>query len=184
MIETLTVITLCVLFLVFFRPGKTPPLDNPLVIERPGKYKMTLAPKLNLAQPFIEAISGQMDKLSLSAQHGNTVQCFAVNDKQVAANKNNVYLLAIVLREGMLYFLAEPPKSDDPAIILKPSKTLPRICLQIFRRLMREARYLAKISSMPCNRCRGSEVLLSTYCRTRRMFSPASAAGARRCYLA
>jgi len=123
MIETLTVITLCVLFLVFFRPGKTPPLDNPLVIERPGKYKMTLAPKLNLAQPFIKAISGQMDKLSLSAQHGNTVQCFAVNDKQVAANKNNVYLLAIVLREGMLYFLAEPPKSDDTGNYLETIKT-------------------------------------------------------------
>lgn len=52
MIETLTIITLSVLFLIFFRPGKTPPLDNPMVIERPGKYHVTLAPQLNLAQPF------------------------------------------------------------------------------------------------------------------------------------
>ncbi len=122
MIETLTVITLCVLFLVFFRPGKTPPLDNPLVIERPGKYKMTLAPKLNLAQPFIEAISGRMDKLDISAQHGNAVQCFAVSDKQVAANKSDVYLLAIIIREGMLYFLAEQPKSDGPGNYLETIK--------------------------------------------------------------
>lgn len=122
MIETLTIITLCVLFLVFFRPGKTPPLDNPLVIERPGKYKMTLAPKLNLAQPFIEAISGRMDKLDISVQHGNTVQCFAVNDKQVAANKSDVYLLAIIIREGMLYFLAEQPKSDGPGNYLETIK--------------------------------------------------------------
>jgi regulator of protease activity HflC (stomatin/prohibitin superfamily) len=123
MIETLTVITLCVLFLVFFRPGKTPPLDNPLVIERPGKYKMTLAPKLNLAQPFIEAISGRMDKLNISVQQGNAVRCFAVNDKQVAANKSDVYLLAIIVRQGMLYFLAEQPKSDSPGNYLETIKS-------------------------------------------------------------
>jgi len=122
MIETFTVITLCVLFLVFFRPGKTPPLDNPLVIERPGKYKMTLAPKLNLAQPFIEAISGRMDKLDISAKHGNAVQYFAVNDKQVTANKSDVYLLAVIIREGMLYFLAEQPKSDNPVNYIETIK--------------------------------------------------------------
>lgn len=63
MIETFTIIILSVLFLAFFLPGKTPPLNNPLVIEHPGQYHMTLAPQLNLAQPFIEEvvklISGQ-----------------------------------------------------------------------------------------------------------------------------
>jgi len=60
MIETITIITLSVLFLIFFRPGKTPPLNNPLVIERPDHYHMTLPPQLNLAQPFIEAVAAQI----------------------------------------------------------------------------------------------------------------------------
>ncbi len=131
MIETLTLITLCVLFLVFFRPGKTPPLNSPLVIERPGKYKMTLAPKLNLAQPFIEAISGRLDKLNISAQHGNALQCFSISDKQVA-NKSDVYLLAIIMREGMLYFMAEQPISNNPGNYLETIKTFAKDVLADF----------------------------------------------------
>lgn len=129
MIETLTLITLCVLFLVFFRPGKTPPLDSPLVIERPGKYKMKLAPKLNLAQPFIEAISGRLDKLNISAQQGNALQCFTISDKQVATNKSDVYLLAIIMREGMLYFMAEQPISNNPGNYLETIKTFAKDAL-------------------------------------------------------
>lgn len=132
MIETLTLITLCVLFLVFFRPGKTPPLDSPLVIERPGKYKMTLAPKLNLAQPFIEGISGRLDKLNLSAQQGNAMQYFSISDKQVASNKSDVYLLAIIMREGMLYFMAEQPISNNPANYLETIKTFAKDALADF----------------------------------------------------
>ena len=131
MIETLTLITLCVLFLVFFRPGKTPPLDSPLVIERPGKYKMTLAPKLNLAQPFLEAISARLDKLNISAQRGNALQCFSISDKQVA-NKSDVYLLAIIMREGMLYFMAEQPTSNNPGNYLETIKTFARDALADF----------------------------------------------------
>jgi hypothetical protein len=132
MIETLTLITLCVLFLVFFRPGKTPPLDSPLVIERPGKYKMTLAPKLNLAQPFIEAISVRLDKLNLSAQQGNALQFFSISDKQVAAKKRDVYLLAIIVREGMLYFMAEQPISSNPGNYLDTIKTFAKDVLADF----------------------------------------------------
>lgn len=132
MIETFTLITLCVLFLVFFRPGKTPPLDSPLVIERPGKYKMTLAPKLNLAQPFIEAISGRLDKLNISTQHCNVVLCFAVGDKQVAAKKSDVYLLAIIVRGGMLYFMAEQPMSSDPDNYLDTIKSFAKDVLADF----------------------------------------------------
>ncbi len=123
MIETLTVITLGILFLVYFRPGKTPPLENQLVIERPGKYKIILAPRLNLAQPFIEAIIDRLDKLNVSTKHGCAIQCFAVSDKQVAASHGDVYLLAVIVREGMLYFLAEQPFSDNPGNYLETIKT-------------------------------------------------------------
>lgn len=113
MIETLTIITLSVLFLIFFRPGKTPPLNNPLVIERPDQYHMTLMPQLNLAQPFIEAIAAQIGKSSDSTQYSAT-QYFEVRDKQVTAHGHDCYLLAITRCNGILYFQAASPQSDDP----------------------------------------------------------------------
>lgn len=112
MLETLTLITLSVLFLIFFRPGKTPPLDNPLVIERPGQYHMTLTPQLNLAQPFIETIAGQLGSSEETAQNSAT-QCFEVRDKQVTAHGHDSYLLAITQRNGIMYFQAASPLAAD-----------------------------------------------------------------------
>lgn len=132
MIETLTVVTLGILFLVYFRPGKTPPLENQLVIERPGKYKITLAPKLNLAQPFIEAVIDRFVKLNVSTQHCSAIQYFAVRDNQVATNNGAVYLLAIIVREGMLYFLAEHPISSNPGNCLETIKTYAKELLADF----------------------------------------------------
>jgi hypothetical protein len=110
MIETATLITLCMLYLIFFRPGTTPPLGNPLVIERTGQYHMTLAPQLNLAQPFIEAIARHLgtaqEATRNSATHG-----FEVHDKNVKAHGCDFYLLAITRRNGMLYFQAARPES-------------------------------------------------------------------------
>ncbi|MBI5435526.1 MAG: hypothetical protein HY937_00155 [Nitrosomonadales bacterium] len=109
MIETLTLITLSVLFLVFFRPGKTPPLDNPLIIQRPGQHHITLAPQLNLAQPLVEAISKEI-RAQVQAQENCATQCFEVRDKQVTAHGQEFYLLAITRRNGMLYFQAIAPR--------------------------------------------------------------------------
>ncbi|MFA6971190.1 MAG: hypothetical protein WC208_07290 [Gallionella sp.] len=112
MIETATLITLCMLFLIFFRPGKTPPLENPLVIERPGQYHLTLAPQLNLAQTFIEALANQIASSDEAAQSSAT-QFFEVRDNQVAAHGFDLYLLAITRRKGMLLFQAARPLSKD-----------------------------------------------------------------------
>lgn len=105
MIETLTIITLCILYLVFFRPGKTPPLNNLLVIERPGKYHVTLAPHLNLAQPFVEAIAQRLLE-STGRSENSATQFFEVRDKHVTAHGHAAYFLAITRRNGMLYFQA------------------------------------------------------------------------------
>ncbi|BCK86822.1 hypothetical protein MIZ01_0588 [Sideroxyarcus emersonii] len=113
MIETLTLITLATLFLIFFRPGKTPPLESRLTIERPGRYQIVLAPKLNLAQPFIEAIAQRVGNPGGAMQNSET-QCFAVRDKQVSGNDKDVYLLAISCRNGMLHFHGTQAVSDDP----------------------------------------------------------------------
>lgn len=108
MIETLIIITLLVMFLMFFRPGKMPPLDNTLVIERPGQYHMTLAPHLNLAQPFIEAVAKQTDTPSDATQYSAT-QYFEVRDKQVTTHGHDFYLLAVTLRNGTMYFQVANP---------------------------------------------------------------------------
>ena len=111
MIETLTVITLSLLYLIYFRPGKTPPLDNPLIIERVGRYKITLAPLLNLAQPFIEEVAKQIEPAGETKQYSAT-QCFDVYDNQVKAHGSRHYLLGITQRNGMLYFYAVSPQSE------------------------------------------------------------------------
>lgn len=108
MIETATLITLCMLYLVFFRPGKTPPLDNPLVIERPGEYHLSLAPQLNLAQPFIEQVASRI-RLSDESVENTDTQFFEVRDNQVTAHGFEFYLLAVTRRNGMMFFQAARP---------------------------------------------------------------------------
>ncbi len=114
MIESATLLTLCMLYLIFFRPGKTPPLENPLVIERPGQYHLTLAPKLNLAQPFVEAVINQLRSSGEPVQNSKTCY-FEVRDKQVAAHGFDFYLLAITERDGMVLVQASRPLSKDAA---------------------------------------------------------------------
>ncbi len=115
MIETLTIITLCVIALILFRPGKTEPLDNPLVINRVGQFHAVLAPKINLAQPLLEDISRQLTEGT--RQSGNTPpQYFSVQDKEVKAHGENYYLLAATLRDGMLYFQAAAPDKNSNSL--------------------------------------------------------------------
>ena len=69
---------------------------------------MTLAPKINLAQPFIEAVSKQLGTPNDATQYSET-QYFEVRDNQVTAHGYDCYLLAITLRNGMLYFQGVSP---------------------------------------------------------------------------
>ncbi len=107
----LTIVTLVVLALL--RPGKTPPLDNPLIIERPGQYHMTLAPQLNLAQPLIEDIARRLAPTCDPAQNSRTL-CFEIRDKDVTAHGHDHYQLAITQRNGMLYFQAIASQAGYP----------------------------------------------------------------------
>jgi len=112
MIETLTLITLCILYLIFFRPGKTPPLKNPLVIDRPGKYHITLASHLNLALPYIETIAHQLLEPDERTGDSNTLY-FIVRDKDAAAHGHETYLLAITQRDSILFFQATAPSGNS-----------------------------------------------------------------------
>lgn len=112
MIETLTIITLSVLALIFFRPGKTEPLKNPLLINRGGQFHAVLAPMLNLAQPLLENISRHLGEQE--RQSGNSApHYYKVIDKEVKAHGDSFYLLAATLRDGVLYFQATAPADQD-----------------------------------------------------------------------
>ena len=112
MLETLTIITLCTLGLIFFRPGKTEPLKSPLVINRIGQFNAVLAPMLNLAQPLLENVSRQLGEQE--RQSGNTASLyFKVSDKEVKSHGKNYYLLAATLRDGVLYFQATAPNENN-----------------------------------------------------------------------
>ncbi len=114
MIETLTLITLSIILLVLFRPGKTPPLARPLVIERVGQYRMELAPMLNLAQPFIERIGKRMQESAVTLAEGG--RCvFEVRDKQVMPRGGDHYVLVIERKQGLWNFAALPPQDGQAA---------------------------------------------------------------------
>lgn len=72
---------------------------------------MTLAPQLNLAQPFIEAIAEQL-RTSNDAKVNNSTHLFEVRDKRVTSHGYDYYLLAVTGRGGLLYFQAAPPLTE------------------------------------------------------------------------
>ncbi|WP_283745857.1 hypothetical protein [Sideroxydans sp. CL21] len=97
---------LLITVLVIFGKGKLLPSEKRLVIERKGQYRMVLAPGLNLAQPFIEAIARQVS-LGEACEDG-ALLCFEVRDKHVATRKRPSYLLQINQYDGLLHFEARP----------------------------------------------------------------------------
>jgi hypothetical protein len=98
---------LLILILVIIGKGKILPSQNRLSIVRAGHYKMDLAPGLNLAQPFIEAIAEKLPLRELPWQDNLTI-CFEVRDKHIATRKNPFYLLNVSLQNGLLSFDANP----------------------------------------------------------------------------
>lgn len=107
--ESLLTLTLLTLIYLTIRRGKPVILDNPVIIQRPGQYHITLAPQLNRAQNFIEQIIKQYALISV--QHGEfDTQYFEVSDPKVFAQGETFYLLAVALREGVLYIQAINPQ--------------------------------------------------------------------------
>lgn len=81
---------------------------EPVIIHRPGRYHITLAPQLAHVQPFTEQIAARF-ALSHTAPNGFPSQYFEIRDSQ-----QRDYLLAIAMRGGVLYFQAiNPPRAAD-----------------------------------------------------------------------
>jgi len=107
--ESLLLITIITLIVLTIRRSKPAILDNPIIMHRPGKYHITLAPQLNRAQAFIENVAKQIADISHTAPDSVT-QYFCVHDEKVFAAGEKYYLLAVASRGGMLYFQAIKPK--------------------------------------------------------------------------
>ena len=95
------ILILAILFVIGM--GKVSPSEKPLVIERKGQYKIILAPGLNLAQPFIEAIVKRL-ALSEATKQDGLMLGFEVRDKNIASRKQTPYLLEVSLLNGCLCF--------------------------------------------------------------------------------
>ncbi len=130
MIETLTITSLCLLYLIFFRPGKTPKLENPLVIERTGLYRITLAPQLNLAQPFIEVIAKRL-RDAHAVPVGETACVFEVRDKHVAPKGFDYYVLTIKQQNGLLCFEVAPPQTVIQGVMDKTHETIHPLAIHV-----------------------------------------------------
>ncbi|MCE9551454.1 MAG: hypothetical protein K8R50_10735 [Betaproteobacteria bacterium] len=110
MIEiTLATIIITIIVVLTLRNTKRAVLENPVILNRTGQYHATLAPKLNIAQTFIEAIAKQIPGPRDASQNSST-QCFEVRDPEAAAIGHELYLLTITMRNGMLYFQAIIPR--------------------------------------------------------------------------
>ena len=114
MIE-ITAIILLITFILIGRLTKPRQLEKPVVIARSGNYHVTLAPRLNLAITFIERIAHCYRAQSASSGDSATL-CLAVSDPSLKRYAIKTYLLAITLRQGILYFQAMQPigNSDKP----------------------------------------------------------------------
>jgi hypothetical protein len=111
MIEiTLATIIITIIIVLTLRNTKRAVLENPLILNRIGQYQATLAPKLNIAQTFIEAIAKQLPGPRDIGQNSST-NCFEVRDPDAAAIGQELYLLAITMRHGLLYFQAIVPRA-------------------------------------------------------------------------
>lgn len=107
--ESLLLLTIIILIVITIRRARPVILENPVIIQRPGQYHITLAPQLNRAQIFIEQIAKQF--IQLHQPTGDMpAQYFKVRDPRVYSKGHNSYLLAIALRAGTLYFQAVNPK--------------------------------------------------------------------------
>jgi len=112
--ESLLALTIITLIVITIRRARPVILQNPVIIQRPGQYHITLAPQLNRAQTFVEQIAKQYTQ-SQPSERDLPTQYFEVRDPKVFSKGQSCYLLAIALRAGVLYFQAvnPKPKQDD-----------------------------------------------------------------------
>lgn len=118
MLETIIAVSsLITLIILIRRANRRVTLPNPVLVQRDGEYSAVLAPNLNTAQPLIESfmhtLRTQLNIIKLDTSKSSTTLCFKIYDKNTTAHGREFYLLAITLRNGLLYFQAVAPVAPD-----------------------------------------------------------------------
>lgn len=101
MIELTLLTIITTLVVLTLRRSKPIILEHPLVVHRIGRYHITLAPQLNLAQAFAEQIARQVAECPPNGD--SAPQFFAVSDEKICTDKEKFYLLAVSVRQNILY---------------------------------------------------------------------------------
>lgn len=109
MAELFLICMIVALVVLTIRSGRPVILDTPVIISRPGKYHITLAPQLNRAQNFIEQVATQLANLQPPITASHSV-FFSVHDTRVCTTGAQCYLLAVSARGGLWYFQAILPQ--------------------------------------------------------------------------
>lgn len=117
MYELIILALLVVVIVLSLRSGK--PIQ-PLIVDSPGRYYLTLAPQLAHERAFLERITELFLPSTVSAGDLSALYC-TVTTKYQGEKSGQSYLLAIALRRGKLYFQAigMPPDQHDPATRLR-----------------------------------------------------------------
>ena len=90
---------------------------NTVLVQHDGEYSAKLAPYLTSAQPlienFIHTLHTQLNVVKLDVSKNSSTLYFIIYDKNTTAHGREFYLLAITLRDGILYFQAVAPRAQD-----------------------------------------------------------------------
>ncbi len=108
MLELLILAVIVAVVVLSLRPRK-PVLEEPLIIEEPGRYHVTLAPRLSDARAYIENIAERF--AATSTPGGDTPTLFYQVHPAQLPREQGAYLLAVALRGGVLYVQAITPVS-------------------------------------------------------------------------
>ena len=152
MLETfIAVSSLIALIILVKRANRRVVLPNPVLVQRDGEYSAVLAPYLNTAQPLIESfmhtLREQLNVAKLDDSKSSTTLYFKIYDKNITAHGRDFYLLAITLRDGLLYFQAVVPVAPDNKDEDSHLKTVREVSSRILANVPDRGTYSADMDS-------------------------------------
>jgi hypothetical protein len=107
MIELVLLVVIVGAVVLAIRKGAAAAPDQPLIVQRPGQYHITLAPQLDSSLGFVEAVAQRLAGDQRPAGDVST-RYFRVRREDVPAE--SFYLLAIAFRKGMFFIQAIVPR--------------------------------------------------------------------------
>ncbi|BBI98861.1 hypothetical protein FGKAn22_05540 [Ferrigenium kumadai] len=107
MIElVLLAVVVATVILAIRKGGAAVPVE-PLIVQRPGQYHITLAPQLDSSLGFIEAVA---QRLAGDSQPAGDTPTIFFQVRRAGGQAENFYLLAIAFRKGVFFIQAIVPR--------------------------------------------------------------------------